>query len=96
LVIAKGKTVCSKCLNEGRCGAGDKGVFIFIDPLLLTVNRLPISVAGPNRHHPSCSKLFRMKLRSFQRASGVPNALCEEEHIHQGSVETTRNRPFRA
>ena len=49
----QGKTVCSKCLNEGCCDAGDKGVFIFIDPLLLTVNRLPISVAGPSRHHPS-------------------------------------------
>ena len=56
LLIAKGKTVCSKCLNEGRCDAGDKGVFIFIDPLLLTVKRLPISVAGPSGHHPSCSK----------------------------------------
>src|SRR5215467_5496737 len=46
LLIAMGKTVCSKCLNEGRCDAGDKGVFIFIDPLLLIIDRLPISVAG--------------------------------------------------
>src|SRR5215472_15837577 len=56
LLIAKGKTVCSKCFNEGRCEAGDKGVFIFIDRLLLTVNRLRTSVARPSRHHPSCTK----------------------------------------
>src|SRR5690349_17561235 len=35
LLIAKGKTVCLKWLNEGRCYAVDKGVFIFIDPVTL-------------------------------------------------------------
>src|SRR5215472_13670354 len=32
-----------------------------------------------------------MELRRFSKGKWRSNALCEEDHIHQGSVETTRN-----
>src|SRR5258706_9472598 len=36
-----------------------------------------------------------MELRSFSKSKWRSNALCEEDHIHQGSVETTRNTSWR-
>ena len=84
LLIAKGKTVCSKCLNEGRCDAGDKGVFIFIDPLLLTVDRLPTAVAGQAATTRRARTLFRMERRSVSKSKWYSNALDrrEEEVTH--------------
>jgi hypothetical protein len=36
-----------------------------------------------------------MELRRSSKSKWRSNALCEEDHIHQGSVETTRNTSWR-
>jgi hypothetical protein len=89
LLIAKGKTVCSKCLNEGRRDAGDKGVFIFIHPLLLTVNRLPWMPRRCPKALLASERVFRSRPLNLRQCNPLLNGLAQlhSTSIHCGASE---------
>src|SRR5215472_17011476 len=91
LPVTATATAGSKCFNNGRRDAGDKGVLFFIDPLLVAVNRLPISVAGPSGHHPSCSKTLNGQDICVKHLSPAGVAGGFYAAISDGTIVRSRN-----
>jgi hypothetical protein len=76
LLIAE-ETVRSKWINEGRCDAGDKGVFIFVDPFLLTVNRLPWLPRCCPKALRASERAFRSRPRNLWPCNPLLNGLAQ-------------------